>query len=97
MCVTLHQKINWSLGGTTADVTEEIHSDNIKLFEDVARVLQTPTVGIDFIINDISTSWKDAKRCGILECNSMLFFDNHHLPFEGKPRNVASAIWDMNM
>lgn len=93
---TLHQKINWSVGGTTCDVTDETHPDNIALFEEVARVLKAPIVGLDFIIADMSRSWKEQERCGILECNSMPFFDNHHLPFEGKPRNVAGLIWDMN-
>jgi len=93
---TLHQKINWSVGGTTADVTDETHPDNIELFEEVARVLNAPIVGLDFIIEDISRSWKEQDRLGILECNSMPFFDNHHLPFEGKSRNVAALIWDMN-
>lgn len=93
---SLHQKINWSVGGTTCDVTDETHPDNIALFEEVARVLKAPIVGLDFIIGDMSRSWKEQDRCGILECNSMPFFDNHHLPFEGKPRNVAALIWDMN-
>ena len=92
--VTLHQKINWSVGGTTTDVTDEVHEDNKQLFELVAEVLGAPMVGIDFIIEDISKSWKDQKRCGIIECNSRPFFDNHHLPFKGKPRNVSAAIWD---
>ncbi len=95
--VVLHQKINWSVGGTTADVTDIVHPENIALFEEVAMVLRATIVGIDFIIEDITKSWKTQKRCGILECNSMPFFDNHHLPFEGEPRNVAAAIWDMNM
>ncbi len=91
---TLHQKINWSVGGTTADVTDETHPDNKALFEEVARVLKAPIVGLDFIIEDMSRSWKEQERLGILECNSMPFFDNHHLPFEGEPRNVAALIWD---
>lgn len=93
----LHQKINWSVGGTTADVTDDVHPDNLALFEEVASALNASIVGIDFIIDDISRSWKEQERCGILECNSMPFFDNHHLPFEGKPRNVAAAIWDMRL
>jgi len=93
--VTFHQKVNWSVGGTTADVSDEVHPDNRELFERVAEVLKAPIVGIDFIIEDMSRSWKEQERCGIIECNSMPFFDNHHLPFEGKPRNVAGAIWDM--
>ena len=77
----LHQKINWSVGGTTTDVTDEVHPDNIALFEKIAEVLHAPLVGIDFIIEDISKSWKEQKRCGVIECNSRPFFDNHHLPF----------------
>ncbi len=93
--VYFHQKVNWSVGGTTADVTDSVHPDNIELFERSARELSAHITGIDFIIEDISRSWKEQKRFGILECNSMPFFDNHHLPFEGQPRNVAGAIWDM--
>ncbi|HVV39068.1 MAG TPA: hypothetical protein VHD31_01960 [Candidatus Paceibacterota bacterium] len=91
----LHQKINWSVGGTTTDVTDEVHSDNKALFEEIARVLHAPIVGIDFIIEDISKSWKEQEKCGVIECNGRPFFDNHHLPFEGEPRNVAGVIWDM--
>ncbi|MFZ1987973.1 MAG: hypothetical protein WAV21_03015 [Minisyncoccia bacterium] len=93
--VTLHQKVNWSLGGTTADATEHVHPDNVALFEEATRVLKASISGIDFIIENPSVSWKEQQRCGILECNSMPFFDNHHLPFEGEPRNVAARIWDM--
>jgi D-alanine-D-alanine ligase-like ATP-grasp enzyme len=93
--VTLNQKINWGVGGTTADVSEVVHPDNVALFEETARVLRAPIVGIDFITPDITRSWKEQERCGIIECNSMPFFDNHHLPFEGEPRNVAKLIWDM--
>ena len=93
--VILHPKINWSVGGTTTDVTDEVHPDNRELFERIAEVLAAPVVGIDFIIADMNQSWKEQDRCGVIECNSMPFFDNHHLPFEGKPRNVAGDIWEM--
>lgn len=93
--VTLHQKINWGVGGTTTDVTDVVHEENKVLFERVAEVLKAPVVGIDFIIPDITKSYREQDRCGIIECNSMPFFDNHHLPFEGEPRNVAKLIWDM--
>ena len=93
--ITLHQKVNWSVGGTTTDVTDETHPDNRQLFEDVAKALRSPVVGIDFIIDHMAHSWKQTPRSGIIECNSMPFFDNHHLPFEGRPRNVAAAIWDV--
>ncbi len=93
--VMLHQKVNWGVGGTTADTTDNVHPDNIQLFQDVAKALKAPIAGIDFIISDLTRSWKEQERCGILECNSMPFFDNHHLPFEGEPRNVSAKIWEM--
>lgn len=93
--VTLHPKINWSVGGTTTDVSDAVHPDNRALFERIAEVLRAPLVGIDFIIEDISRSWNEQERCGVIECNSMPYFDNHHLPFDGKPRDVAGPIWDL--
>ncbi len=93
--VTFHQKVNWSVGGTTTDVSDDVHPDNVALFERVAEVLKAPIVGIDFIIEDRSRSWKEQERCGIIECNSVPFFDTHHLPFEEMASNVAGAIWDM--
>lgn len=93
--VPLHQKINWSVGGTTADVSDEVHPDNVELFEAVSAALEAPITGLDVIMEDISRSWKEQERAGIIECNSMPFFDNHHLPFDGKPRDVAGPIWDL--
>ncbi|MBX4192474.1 hypothetical protein KW798_03240 [Candidatus Parcubacteria bacterium] len=91
--VYLHHKINWSLGGTTTDVTDEVHPENQKLFEYIVQVLHAHIVGIDIIMEDISLPWQK-QRCGVIECNGRPFFDNHHLPFEGKPRNVAGVLWN---
>lgn len=93
--VCLHQKINWGNGGTTRDVTDLVHPDNIVLFERIARVTKAPIIGIDFITPDISQSWKDTPGCGVIECNSMPFIDTHHLPFEGEPRDIMGPIWEM--
>ncbi|CAM6001427.1 unnamed protein product [Sphagnum balticum] len=93
--VSLHQKINWHVGGTTTDVTDIVHPENKALFEKVARTLQTSIVGIDCIFTDITKPWTEQERCGILECNSMPFFENHHLPFHGSPQNVAAKVWEM--
>jgi D-alanine-D-alanine ligase-like ATP-grasp enzyme len=92
--VRLNSKINWALGGTTTDVTDEVHLDNKELFERIAQILEAPVVGIDFIMEDIAKSWKE-QPCGVIECNGRPFFDNHHLPFQGKPRNVAGYMWSL--
>ncbi len=93
--VQLHPKINWAVGGTTTDVTDEVHPDNTALFEQVAEILGTSLIGIDFIIEDISRSWKEQPGCGVIECNDMPYFDNHHLPFKGRPRDVAGPVWNL--
>ena len=92
--VQLHQKINWSVGGTTTDVTNQVHKENRMLFEAIAKLAGAPIIGIDFIIDDISKSWREQERCGVIECNSLPFFDNHHLPFHGEPQDVVGAIWE---
>ncbi|MEK7554386.1 MAG: hypothetical protein AAB518_00140 [Patescibacteria group bacterium] len=93
--VTLNQKINWSSGGTTEDVTENTHLANINLFERIGAFLKDPLIGIDFIIEEIDKPWNEEPKCGVIEINSAPFIDNHHLPFTGKPRNVAGALWDI--
>ncbi|HEY5383414.1 MAG TPA: hypothetical protein VIJ88_02575 [Candidatus Paceibacterota bacterium] len=93
--VQLHPKINWAVGGTTTDVTDEVHPENAALFERVAEILGLSLVGIDFIIEDISRPWHEQPGCGVIECNDMPFFDNHHLPFKGEPRDIAGPVWDL--
>ncbi len=92
--VTLAQKASRGLGGGATDVTDETHPDNKILFEYVAEYLGDPLVGIDFMIDDITKSWKEQKRCGVIECNSMPFIDLHLFPLRGKPRNTAAMLWD---
>jgi D-alanine-D-alanine ligase-like ATP-grasp enzyme len=93
--VTLGQKTSRAVGGGITDVTDEIHPDNIELLEKIGKVLDDPLIGVDFIMEDISKSWRDQPRCGVIECNSAPFIDLHHFPLVGKPRNVAGALWDI--
>ncbi len=93
--VFFHFKVNWGVGGTSRDATDEVHSDNRELFEDIGTYLDDDIVGIDFMIEDISQSWRDTVRCGVIECNSLPLIGNHHFPFAGPIRNVAGAVWDM--
>ena len=93
--ILLGQKTSRGLGGGITDVTKLVHKDNVALFEQVAKILNDDLIGIDFIIGDISRSWKTQARCGVLECNSAPFIDLHHHPLIGKPQNVAGKIWDM--
>lgn len=93
--VTLGVKTSRGAGGTTTDVTDQVHPQNRALFAKIGRVLDDPLVGIDFIIGDISKPWQEQPDCGIIECNSLPFIDLHAYPFEGKPRDAAGALWDL--
>lgn len=88
-------KVNWGVGGTSRDATDETHPANKKLFEDIGRYLDDDIVGIDFMIEDIARPWQEQSRCGVIECNSLPLIGNHHFPFTGPKKNVAGAIWDM--
>jgi D-alanine-D-alanine ligase-like ATP-grasp enzyme len=93
--VSLNQKVGRGEGASNADVTDETHPENIKLFENIGAILADPLVGIDFIIGDITRPWNSQKACGVIECNAMPFIDLHHYPLTGKPRDAAGALWDI--
>lgn len=95
--VTFSQKTSRGCGGTTTEVTEITHQDNKEMLEHVGRFLKDPLVGVDFIMEDITKSWRGEQHCGIIECNSLPFIDLHHYPLFGKPNNVAGKLWDLVM
>ncbi len=93
--ITLGQKTSRTVGGGITDMTDVVHPDNKIMLEKVAEVLDDPLIGVDFIMDDVSRSWRDQPKCGVIECNSDPFIDLHHFPLVGQPRNVASALWDI--
>jgi cyanophycin synthetase len=93
--VTFSQKTSRGCGGTTTEVTDTTHSDNIEMLEHVARFLNDPLVGVDLIMEDSAKSWKEQPHSGIIECNSLPFIDLHHYVLFGKPNNVAGKLWDL--
>ncbi len=93
--VTVNEKVSRSFGASTTDVTDKTHADTIKMLEDIAKVLDTSLVGVDFIIEDVSKSWKVQNKCGVIECNSTPFIDLHHYPLYGAQRDVAGALWEL--
>ncbi len=93
--VTFSQKTSRGIGGTTTEVTDQIHPENIKMLEKLGAYLKDPLVGVDLIFENISESWYTEQYCGIIECNSLPFIDLHHYPLFGKPNNVAGKLWDL--
>ena len=91
--VYLRDKIILKSGADIHDKTDEVHPDNIALFEKVSRLCESPLIGLDFICQDISRPHHQ-QECAVLEANSLPYIDMHHYPVTGKPRNVAGLIMD---
>ena len=91
--VYLHNKIILKCGADIHDKTDEVHPDNIALFQKISRLCIAPIIGLDFICQDISRPYHQ-QECAVLEANSLPYIDMHHYPITGKPRNVAGLIMD---
>src|SRR3989338_7575978 len=89
----LRDKIILKSGANIHDKTDEVHPDNIALFEKISRLCEAPLVGLDFICQDISRPYHQ-QECAVLEANSLPYIDMQHYPVTGKPRNVAGLIMD---
>jgi cyanophycin synthetase len=85
---------NLSTGGTSIDVTDIVHPDNIEMAVRAARAIGLDVAGIDFLSTDISESYS-ATRGAICEVNAAPGFRMHVAPSEGKPRDVAGPVMDM--
>lgn len=84
------------LGGELEEVTKEVHPENIKLFQDIAKYFGLKLVGMDFIASDITKSWR-TQLCAILELNSLPCIELHHYPTKGEAKNVARKLLEEMM
>ena len=92
--VLLKPTANLSTGGTSNDVTDEVHPANIFMFERIAKIIVLYICGIDVMAVDLRTPV--AENGGvILEVNAAPGFRMHIEPAEGLPRNVAEPVVDM--
>ena len=85
---------NLSTGGTSIDVTDIVHPDNVEMAVRAAKAVGLDVAGIDFLSTDISESYS-ATRGAICEVNAAPGFRMHVAPSEGKPRDVAGPVMDM--
>ncbi|MGH8033866.1 MAG: cyanophycin synthetase, partial [Lysobacterales bacterium] len=90
----LRSTANLSTGGTSIDVTDTVHPDNRQMAERAVRALGLDVGGVDFLIPDITESYKDIGGA-IVEINAAPGFRMHVAPSEGKPRDVAGKVMDM--
>jgi cyanophycin synthetase len=92
--VMLKPTANLSTGGTSTDVTDEVHPANIFMCERIAKIIGLDICGIDIMANDLRTPVTE-NGGAILEVNAAPGFRMHIEPSEGLPRNVAEPVVDM--
>ncbi len=92
--VLLKPTANLSTGGTSTDVTDEVHPENVFMCERIARIVGLDICGIDIMAQDLRTSVSE-NRGAILEVNAAPGFRMHIEPSEGLARNVAEPVVDM--
>ena len=92
--VYLKSTANLSTGGTSIDVTDMMHPENIFLCERISRVIGLDICGVDIMAENLTQPLKENGGC-ILEVNAAPGFRMHLAPSEGLPRNVAAPVIDM--
>jgi cyanophycin synthetase len=92
--VTVSDAANLSKGGTSEDVTDQIHPEIVLMAERVAKLIGLDICGIDVITEDI-TKPLYASGTSVIEVNASPGFRMHLYPSLGKPRNVGEAVVEM--
>jgi cyanophycin synthetase len=91
--VTLRRNANLSTGGTSADVTDEVHPSVAEMCCRAAATAGLDVCGIDLRLEDIAAPL--AGQAGaVIELNACPGLRMHLEPAEGMPRDVAGAIID---
>jgi len=92
--VYLKSTANLSTGGTSIDVTDMVHPQNVFMCERIARVIGLDICGIDIMAKNL-TQLLTQNGGVVLEVNAAPGFRMHLAPSEGLPRNVAAPVIDM--
>jgi cyanophycin synthetase len=92
--VLLKTTANLSTGGTSTDVTDEVHPNNIFMCERIAKIIGLDICGIDIMAKDLKTPVTE-NGGAILEVNAAPGFRMHIDPSEGLARNVAEPVVEM--
>ena len=85
---------NLSTGGTSTDVTDIVHPNNIFIFERISRVIGLDICGIDVMATNLNEPL-EVNGGVVLEVNAAPGFRMHLAPANGLPRNVAAPVIDM--
>lgn len=91
--VTVLGTANLSKGGEVVDITDEVHDSYKQAIVKLAEVLELGICGADFLAEDFTRPMQPGK-CILLEINCAIGLRTHHFPMQGKPRDVAGAVFD---
>ncbi|MGI4727071.1 MAG: cyanophycin synthetase [Janthinobacterium lividum] len=92
--VFLKSTANLSTGGTSVDVTDMVHPQNVFFCERISRIIGLDICGIDIMAQNLSEPLTENGGV-VLEVNAAPGFRMHLAPSEGLPRNVAASVIDM--
>ncbi len=92
--ILLKPTANLSTGGTSADVTDEVHPANIIMCERISRIIGLDICGIDIMAPDLKLPISE-NGGAVLEVNAAPGFRMHIEPAVGLARNVAEPVIDM--
>jgi cyanophycin synthetase len=85
---------NLSTGGTSVDVTDHVHPQNVFICERISKIIGLDICGIDIMAENLSEPLTENGGV-VLEVNAAPGFRMHIAPSEGLPRNVAGHVIDM--
>jgi len=92
--IFLRPNSNLSTGGDSIDVTDDIHPAVKKLaVKSIKAIPGLAYGGIDYMTTDI-TKKPNSRNYIIIEINDSPMLSMHHIPYEGKSRDVAKEIID---
>ena len=89
--VVLRRTANLSTGGTSLDVTDEVHPEIKAMALRAVRTIGLDIAGVDLVCKDITAPLAEAGAY-IIEINASPGLRMHLYPEEGQPRDVAGLI-----
>ena len=92
--VLLKPTANLSTGGTSTDVTDEVHPDNIFMAERISKIIGLDICGIDIMAPSLKEPISE-NGGAVLEVNAAPGFRMHIEPIGGLPRNVSEPVINM--
>ena len=92
--VLLKPTANLSTGGTSTDITDEVHPNNIFMCERISKIIGLDICGIDIMAPDLREPISQ-NGGAVLEVNAAPGFRMHIDPAVGIGRNVAEPVIDM--